>query len=999
MEKKHSFLKSMFLFLFLLMFAFSSEAQTRNLTGKVTGDDGIGIPGVTVVVKGTSQGTITNLDGNFTLSVDSGTKILSFSYIGMETQEVEIGSQTVINVILKSSTVGLDEIVVVGYGTQKKSDITGTVSSLNEERLEKVPNLTIAQAIQGSIPGVTMSTSSAGSSPDEVIMIRGRNSIKAGNSPLIIVDGVPYGGQLRDINPNDVKSIEVLKDASAAAIYGSRASNGVILVTTKMGKKGKAVISYDGYYGMQNFVKVPDIMTGPEFYDFKMTREPDAMTASEQAVYDAGTWVDWYDLALRKGHSTQHNLSVSGGFGNTSYYFAGGLTDVQGLAKGDDYQRVSMRFNLDSKINDWLTIGTRTQLTYDDRSGLNVIWDGGTGYDGVFWMNPLTTAYDDDGNLTIRPWPEETGIGNPLQRLLADDTDLSYQVVTNNYAIVDFPFIKGLQYRINSGVRIRFTDTATYWGSNTLNGLTSRGESSTSRGKNESYTVENILNYSREFGKHNLFFTGLYSFENYVSSSNSLDASGYPNDFITIYSAGQAELIEPDYGYSSNTLLSQMARLNYSFDSRYLLTLTARRDGFSGFGAETKWGTFPSLALGWNIANEEFFKNSISENQINILKLRASYGLNGNQAIGAYSTIARMSEQNFIDGSTTMPGYVPSTLGMDNLGWESSKTLNVGLDFGLFAGRISGDLNYYNTNTFDLLLDRTISSVHGMTEITQNIGETKNKGFEFSIVSRNIVTNDFSWTTSANFSANKNKIVSLYGLMEDVLDDEGNIIGQKEVDDIGSGWFIGQPIEVNYGYVWDGIWQLGEEERAAVYNKYPGGSKVVDQNEDDLIDPDDDRVIQGQLDPKFIWGMNNTLTYKDLTLSVFMHGIHGITSSNALESDNVFGEVKRNTTMKNWWTEDNPTNDWIINDVNGGSNGGQGATKYYSKDFVRIKDITLSYDLTKLLKSAGFSNLQVYATGRNLITISSWPGLDPELDAQRALPLQKEYVFGIKLSF
>jgi len=894
-------------------------------------------------------------------------------------------------VVLQIGIEALDEIVVVGYGTQRKSDITGAVASLNDERFEMVPNLTVAQAIQGAIPGVMMNTNTAGSSPDEVIMIRGRNSIKAGNNPLIVVDGIPYGGQLRDINPNDVKSIEVLKDASAAAIYGSRGSNGVILITTKSGKKGKPTISYDGYYGMQSFIKVPNIMTGPEFYEFKNLREPGQMTASEQAVYDAGTWVDWYDLALRDGYSTQHNLSVSGGFENTGYYFSGGLTDVQGLAAGDDYQRVSMRFNLDTKIAEWLTIGTRTQLTYDDRSGLNVIWDGGTGYSGAFWMNPLTTAYDEDGNQTINPWPEETQIGNILQPLLADNTNKSYQVVTNNHAVVDFPFVKGLQYRINTGVRIRFTDSGTYWGSSTLNGLNSRGESSTNRGQSESYTVENILNYNREFGKHSLFFTGVYSFEKYISSSNELDASGYPNDFLTWYSAGQAEVLLPDYGYSSNTLLSQMGRLNYSYDSRYLLTLTVRRDGFSGFGAETKWGIFPSVALGWNIANEDFFDNLISnEDLINVLKLRASYGLNGNQAIGAYSTIARMSEQNFIDGTNTMPGFRPSTLGMDNLGWESSKTMNIGLDYGLLSGRISGDLNYYITNTFDLLLDRTISSVHGITEITQNIGETKNVGFEASIVSRNIVKDNFSWTTSANFSANRNEIVSLYG----VLDETG-----EEIDDVGSGWFIGHPIRVNYNYIWDGIWQLGEEEQAAVYKKYPGGSKVVDINEDGLIDPDDDRVIQGQRDPKVIWGMNNTLTYKDFTFSFFMHGIHGITTTNALESDNVFAEVKRNTTVKNWWTEDNPTNDWIINDVNGGSLGGKNAPKYYSKDFVRIKDITLSYDFAKLLKSVGFSKLQFYATGRNLITFTKWPGLDPELDAQRALPLQKEYVFGINLTF
>ncbi len=960
-----------------------------SVTGKVTSsDDGSPLPGVNIMLKGTTIGSVSNLDGEYEVTAPEGASLV-FSYVGYISQEIQLSpGQSSLDIVLQLDIQALDEVVVVGYGTQKKSDITGTVASLNQERLEMTPNITVAQAIQGAIPGVMMNTDGAGASPDEVIIIRGRNSIKAGNSPLIVVDGVPYSGQLRDINPNHVTSIEVLKDASAAAIYGSRASNGVILVTTKTGKTGKPTISYDGYYGMQSFVKVPDIMTGPEFYEFKNLREPGMMTASEQAVYDAGTWQDWYDLALRKGYSTQHNLSVSGGAEKTNYYFSGGLTDVQGLAKGDDYLRLSLRFNLDSKIANWLTIGTRTQLTYDDRSGLPVIWDGGTGYDGVFWMNPLTTAFDEDGNQVIRPWPEETQIGNPLQRLLAENTNKSYQVVTNNHAIVDIPFIQGLQYRINTGVRFRFTDQGTYWGGNTLNGISSRGESSTSRGQVQNVTVENILNYTREFGNHSLFVTGLYSFENYVNSNNELDASGYPNHFLTWYSAGQAELIEPNYTYSSSTLISQMGRVNYAYNSRYLLTLTVRRDGFSGFGATTKWGTFPSAALGWNIANEDFFSNL--KETISVLKLRASYGLNGNQAIGPYSTIARMSEENFIDGTSTMPGYLPSTLGMDNLGWETSKTLNFGIDYGLLAGRISGDLNYYITNTSDLLLDRTISSVHGITEITQNIGQTKNVGFELGVTSRNIVKKDFSWTTFANLSYNQNEIVSLYG----ELDSTG-----QEIDDIGSGWFIGQPIRVNYGYVWDGIWQLGEEAEAAVYNKYPGGSKAIDQNNDGVIDPNDDRVIQGQRDPKIIWGMNNAIKYKDFTFSFFMHGIHGITSGNALESDNVFAEVKRNTTVKNWWREDNATNDWIINDANGGSNGGVNPPKYYKKDFVRIKDITLSYNFTNLLRSVGFTKLQVYVTGRNLITITNWPGLDPELDAQRALPLQKEYVFGINLSF
>lgn len=973
-----------FLLLFLIIYGMALSAQVRTITGTVTDETGETLPGVNVVVQGTTTGTTTDVNGTYSIGVPANNDVLVFSYIGMITREIQIGNSTVINVTMEMETIGMDEVVVVGYGTQKKSDITGTVASVGQERLALVPNLNIAQAIQGAVPGVMMQTSSAGSAPNEVIMIRGRNSIRASNDPLIVVDGIPYGGQLRDINPNDVQSIEVLKDASAAAIYGSRGANGVILVTTKEGLEGKPKISYDGYYSIQQFTDLPDLMNGEEFYNFKMEREPDAMTQSEQEVYDSGEWVDWLDLALRNGKSTQHNISVSGGFQNTQYYISGGITDVQGLAVNDNYQRLTTRINLDTKITDWLTIGTRTQLSYDDRSGISPTWDGDQ---GVFWMNPLTKAYDDNGDLTIYPWPDDPYFRNPLMGTLATNNNESYQAVTNNYAIIDFPFIKGLQYRINTGIRVRFLDTGTYYGRDTQVGLNNRGDASVNRARYNNNVIENIVNYNREFGKHNVFFTGVYSFEETKGSSNQLDASGFPHDILTWYSAAQAELIVPGFSYNSTALISQMMRLNYSYDSRYLLTLTGRRDGYSGFGANNKWGVFPSIALGWNISNENFFT---IKDVLNQLKLRASYGLNGNQAVGAYETISRLSANNIVAGASTLPGYRPSRLGEDNLGWESTKNMNIGLDFGFLSNRIVGDMNYYKSNTYDLLLGRTISSVHGITSITQNIGETENTGFEASVTSRNIVSKNFRWITSANASVVKNKIVSLYG----DLDEEGN-----EIDDIASGWFIGQPIRVNFGYVWDGIWQLDEADEAALYGTQPGFLKIKDLDGDTAITADDRKII-GQRDPKFMWGMNNSWTWKNLTLSVFMHGVHGVTKNNVLKSDNVYGGVRRNTTKKNWWTPENPTNEWYMNNDDAHRMQGVGANNYEKADFVRIKDITLTYDLAKdLLKNVGFDKLQVYFTGRNLITFTSWEGLDPELDGQRSIPLQKEYVFGLNLGF
>ena len=984
MNLKSFFRESGLLILVMILSVTGLFAQTRTITGRVTDEMGQPMIGVTVVVKGTAVGTITDISGNYSITVGADARTLIFSFVGMKTVEVEIGESTIVNMLMEIEAVGFDEVVVVGYGTQKRSDITGTVASLSQERLEMVPNLNIAQAIQGAIPGVMMQTSSAGAAPSEVIMIRGRNSIRASNDPLIVVDGVPYGGQIRDLNPSDVSSIEVLKDASAAAIYGSRGSNGVILVTTKSGADGKPKIAYDGYYSVQKFVSVPDLMDGEQFYKFKMEREPASITQSEQEIYNAGEWVNWLDLALRNGISNNHNLSVSGGMENTRYYFAAGLTDIRGLAVNDDYTRLTTRINLDTKIADWLTIGTRTQLSYDDRSGIPPTWDGDN---GVFWFNPLTKAYDDDGNLSIYPWPEDPYFRNPLMGSLAKNLNESYQVVTNNFATVDIPFIPGLQYRINTGIRMRFLDTGTYYGRNTKTGLENLGDASTNRSKYKNTVIENIVNYTREIGKHNIFGTGVYSFEGNEGTSNTLSAQGFPHDFLTWYSAAQAELITPGYSYNSTYLISQMLRLNYSYDSRYLLTLTGRRDGYSGFGEQNKWGIFPSVALGWNVAREDFFQ---WKDLINEFKFRVSYGLNGNQAVGAYQTISRLGQNNIVDGSTTLPGYIPSVLGQDNLGWESTKTLNFGLDIGLLSNRITGDINFYTSNTYDLLLSRSISEVHGITSITQNIGKTENQGQEFSINSRNIATSDFRWLTNLNAAYVKNKIVALYG----ELDEEGN-----EIDDLANNWFIGQPIRVNFGYEWGGIWQLDEADQAALYGTQPGYLKIVDQDGDTLITPNDRKII-GQLDPKLLWGMNNSFSYKSFTLSVFVHGVHGVTKNNVLLSDNVYNGVRRNTTVKDWWTPDNQSKTWYKNHIDAHRQGGVGANSYENASFVRIKDISLSYDLSKnVLSTAGLDKLRVYVTGRNLLTFTKWGGLDPELDGQRSIPLQKEFVFGLNFGF
>lgn len=977
--------------------SFSDALQGLLLSGIVKDSEGKPIPGVNVLEKGTTNGTATDVDGRYSLLVNNENAIIVFSFIGYATQEIQMNGRTTIDVGLSEDVKVLSDVVIVGYGTQKKSDVTGTVASLPRERLDMVPNLNIAQAIQGAVAGVMVRSASAGAQPDQTIMIRGRNSITANNDPLIIVDGIPYGGELTDINPNDVQSIEVLKDASSAAIYGSRGANGVILITTKEGQEGKMQFSYEGKFGITDVTRINRVLTGPEFYDFKMTRNPDAMTLSEEQVYKDGTWTNWTDLALRHGQTQEHNLSFSGGFKDTKYYVGLGLTDIKGVARNDDFKRLSSRINVETKLLKWLTIGSRNQLTLDDASGAEA------NFETSLETNPLGLAYDKFGKYTIWPWPDNIIVGNPLGPMLYDDLDKSYQVLSNNYVIVDFPFVKGLSYRLNTGVRIGFRDRAQYRGRDTQSGYEAQGRASISNSLSNNTVIENILNYNRTIGKHNLFFTGLYSYEGNKGKTNAQSARKFPNDFLSWYAAGQATIQTPSYSFSETSLVSQMARLNYSFESTYLLTLTWRRDGYSGFGSSTKWGSFPSVALGWNLANEDFFplKDAVSE-----LKLRASYGLNGNQAIGAYESLSQYVVANYTSGSETLIGYKPSRLGLDNLGWESSKTLNLGFDVETLEGRLSGSFNWYRTNTTDLLLNRSISSIHGITPAThlpdgwvhpavvENIGETENKGVEVMINSRNVVGPNFKWSTAANFSYNKNEIVSLYG----ELDEEG-----KEIDDVANHWFIGHPIGVNYDFVWDGVWQLDEADEAEAFGTEPGYVKLKDTNGDGEITPDDRQII-GQTDPKLFWGLTNTFSYNHFTLSVFIHGVHGATMMNYLMNDDVQGaEVRYNTLKKNWWTPENPTNDWVMNKEQANTMSGFSGHIYEHPDFVRIKDVSLSYDLpVNVAGKIGLNRLRLYVTGRNLATITKWTGMDPDLfdeDSQQSIPMQKEYVVGMSLGF
>lgn len=955
-------------------------AQDKVITGKVTdekSDDPL--TGVTVAIKNGQNRVQTDATGSFRLTATGPSAILVFSYIGYDKKEVPVStiSGNTLIVRLTENLSSLSEVVVVGYGTQKRSDITGSVVSVDKKRLEDLPNSNFAQALQGSIAGLTVDQNNGGAEGNSAtIRIRGQKSITAETQPLIVLDGIPYNGGITDINPTDIESIDVLKDASAAAIYGSRGSNGVILITSKKGSRGKPVITYDGFYGVQTYINVPQMLSPEEFYDFKRTREPNTpISATEQAVYDSKDFPDWTGLVTQTGTRNQQTLGVSGGSETTRYYLSTTYLDVKGVAVNDQMKRGTTRINLESNISKWLTLGTNTQLSYTNRSGLPASFSGSS---GAYRFNPLTRVYNADGSLTIYPWAEDTFFENPLVPTLASNNDETYKVITNNYINVKLP-VKGLSYRVNTGIEYTSRDQETYYGRDTQTGLQAGGSLSLSQSIQRNILIENVVNYNRQFDKHNLQFTGLYSYQWDNVRSTGLDATGFPNDVLTYYQASIASSVLPNASYTKQTLVSQMGRLNYSFNEKYLLTLTARRDGFSGFGENYKYGFFPSAAIGWNIFQEDFMANS---KVISNLKLRLSYGRNGNQAVGPYQTLARLTQRTYVDGVTTLPGYIPSTLANPNLHWETTNQFNAGIDFGLWKGRLQGSIDAYSTHTNDLLLQRQISSVHGITSITQNIGKIDNKGIDISLNSTNISGKNFTWTTNGTFTLNRNKIVDLYG---DAKSDTLN------------NWYIGHPIDVNYDYVYGGIWQTTDDlTKSPQPNTKAGYAKVVDLNGDGKISAQGDKTILGSNQPSFVWGLGNSFKYNNFTLYVFMQGVVGTSKPNPFYADVVNSGVRYNTYKKNWWSPTNPTNDFWANDINANI---YGVPIVQSNSYMRVKDVSLAYDLSKnLLARLKLTRVKIYFDARNLLTVTKWDGLDPEINSLTSIPLQREFVLGLNVS-
>jgi TonB-linked SusC/RagA family outer membrane protein len=977
-----------FSLLFILFTCASALGQTKIVSGTITDKEtGDPVIGATITVKGKKTATLTDATGYFSIQASAG-ETLEITNVGYESLEVKAEDAT--SVKLTATNRSLGEVIVVGYGTKKRSDLTGAIASVPKDRLSKLPVTNILHAIEGSVAGVSVTQTSSVPGSSATVLVRGQNTITAGSGPFIVVDGVPFsktGGLTNDINPNDIASIEILKDASATAIYGVNGANGVILITTKRGTNGKPVIRYNAHVGFDNISHMLDPLS-PQGYvqkyaDWWKQVNPTQVqvnilpNAFEVVNYNAGKTVDWIKEATQQGILQDHNLSISGGTKDVRYYISGDYMKQKGAVKGYQYHRASLRSNLDINITDFLTAGA--SLAYANNN-----YDGGRAnfyFSGS--MSPYGTLRNASGAYEIFPMSPELLYTNPLLGLYTDRTDRASNLTGNGYAEIKFSgVLKGLKYRLNAGYTYVTTRTGSYTGRSANNTI---GAASAGASETNNWVVENILTYEKNWSVHHIDFTGLYSAQERNYFTFGAGASGFINDELSFNNLG-AGATQTSSSYKDRySLVSQMGRINYTYDSRYLLTVTARRDGSSVMGGSTdKFGVFPSVAVGWNITNEQFMRNS---KLLNNLKLRLSYGKSGNEAINVYQTITTEGSVRYPFSGLSTIGVLASNLGNANLQWETATTFNAGLDFTIIKNRISGSVDIYSTQTEDILLQRNLPIITGYANIIDNLGITRNKGVEVTLNTDNIVTKDFKWQSTIVFSSNKNKIIDLYG---------------DRKDDLGNRWFIGQPIRVIYDYKLVGVWQAGEDRSQIDPTAKDGDLKFADVNGDKKITADD-RIILGQASPKWIGGFTNTFRYKNFYLNIFIQTFQGAIKNNVtLTYADEAGRMNIPVDA-GYWTPENKSNTRPSLAYTNTKGYGYASDNSYT----RIKDVTLSYNFSQsMLNKLKLGSLTLYASGRNLYTFTNWIGWDPENnysfrgsgDWTNNYPLTRSIVFGANIT-
>lgn len=979
----------------------NTQQDSNKATGMVVDEKGEALIGVSVQVKGASTGTITDIDGNFSLEAPVGATLV-FSYISYT--DVEAKASQGMKVIMTEGDSQLEEVVVVGYGTMRKKDLTGGLSVIGEKELGMVSTSNLMDRLVGQVAGLSITTSNAAPGADQSILIRGQNSLTANNDPLIILDGIPYRGSLGDLDPNTIETMSILKDASAVAIYGSRGSNGVILIQTKRGAKGKPQVGYKAQFGFSETMQRIQVMGPNEYIRFKQDvgrlsknysgdqLDPIAgnvITLTERRNYIDGITHDWQDLIFQTGFTMDHQISISGGTDDTKYMAAISYLDQEGVVYNSNLTRTNISVNVDQTFNKWLTIGVGTQFVQKENGGITPT------IEHAIKQSPYGKYKDESGYYVSAPMEYDLW-GNPMRNVNADQDKTNRNFFLNAYANILLP-VKGLSFRTNYGYNYRSAFTGTYYGRDTNEGKETEteigGKASISNSHYTDYTWENVLRYEQKIGNHSFDATGLFSMQETEDKTSSQSGEGFVTDDVSYNMINTAERKKDvSSSYSHTSMLSYMLRLNYAYQGKYLVTVTGRSDGASVFGKNNKYAFFPSAALAWHIGEENFIRKNVT--WVDMLKLRVSYGANGNQAIPAYRTLDRLySKVKYIwgdDGSVANSAYLPSDgIGNPNLKWETTYSANVALDFQLFRGRLGGTIEGYIANTHDLLMTRTVPIMNGYSKIYDNIGQTRNVGVEITLNSVNIDQKKFRWDTNFNFFLNRDKIIDLRG---------------DKVDDINNKWFIGKPLQVIYDYNVAGIWQQGDEffytdengvQKEIQQGAVAGDAKIQDVDGNGYIDAKDKKII-GNKRPNFTMSMGNTFTYDKFYFSFLTNGVFGV-----WREDNVanIGSWTAGNYIHdaNYWTPENTNADV----VSPGYKNPLGHGYYKKQTYIQIKNITLGYNIDKkFLRKLQLSSASVNLSINNLHTFSNMRQiLNYDNGWMASYPTARSYMLGLNINF
>lgn len=954
--------------------------QAKKVSGVVKDNAGEPIAGANVVVKGTTNGTVTDMDGKYTLDAPTNATLV-ISFIGYTTKEIKAGSQNVVNAVLDEDAIGLNEVVAIGYGYQKKKDLTGSVSSVSAKDMVMGGTVSnAAQALQGKTAGVQVSQTSKAPGGSISVRVRGSNSISSTNEPLYVVDGFPSSEGL-NINPNDIESMQILKDASATAIYGARGANGVVLITTKRGKSGENKISYNGYLGAQKIINPFELLNGKDYMNLQnaLFKEVAGQENTENGAYtpsqlqsDVNT--DWIDVCTRLGLVQDHNIQFQGGSEKTKVLTSLGYYNQEGILKNTDFSRISGRVNVDQTINNYIKAGAtiyahREMSKYQQYSG-NIV--NSNVLLGILSYDPTVKAYNEDGSYGRVPG----GRGdNPLANLLERKND-SRNDKFNGSAYLEIHPLKGLIAKATGGVEVMNNFQGTYLPASTYQGGIDNGVASTYDYSGTRQIFEGLVNYMETFNKvHDFGAMVGYTYEKFTGEYRRINAKDFSTDVFGYNNLGAAaQKTSIASNKTENILISFFGRINYTLMDKYLATVTIRRDGSSRFGANNRWGTFPSGSLAWRMSEEDFIKNL---NVFSNLKLRAGFGVTGNERIGDYASFALMANTHLtMDGAGNLAGMHMNQTSPSNpdLKWETTQQYNIGLDMGFFNNRLSVSVDGYFKKTNDLLLNMDMPFYTGFVSGQSNVGSIQNRGFEIDLTSHNM-TGDFIWDTKFNFSLNRNKVLDL-GTNGEILIKSSKPMGtvtEQEYAVVREG----KPLGSLFGYRYVGVLQEGENYSLQPGAK-PGDPKFADTDGNGVLD-DKDREIIGQANPDFIFGLTNNFAYKGFDLSVFFQGSVG---NELLNMSRMNMELNRSTDALNRWTPTNTNTNMPRNGFYYTAKGKGGyINDYFIEDasFLRLKNLTLGY--TVPFKKV-VSSCRVYASVENLFTITGYSGWDPEVDTK-----------------